>query len=159
TILRVPFYPRVCLLLLASSSAVSALPADRDAQISDGLQGFVETLAVDQAAGDAAYVGTTQGIYQSVDHGQTWQSIGSNLGQSKVTFIGIDPSDSATLYIGVETIGVLKSLDGGATFAASNAGLPNYCVVTRIVIAPSDPSTLYLAGCGLYRSTNAGENW
>jgi photosystem II stability/assembly factor-like uncharacterized protein len=70
---------------------------------------------------------------------------------------------------------VLKSVDGGATWSLSNTNLPVSTMTVRVgrmqlAIAPSSPSTLYVATslydqpsntevCHIYKSTDAGATW
>src|SRR5204863_6277332 len=65
--------------------------------------------------------------------------------------------------------GVLKSANGGATWTDVSKGLPNSSV-TRLVIDPLTPSTLYslmlapgtggrVSGTALFKTTNSGANW
>src|SRR5256885_13038688 len=74
--------------------------------------------------------------------------------------------DNQTIFVTSVTptanaIRVVKSTDGGATWAAANSGLPDV-QVERIIVDPSDPSkqTVFAATyAGVYRSTDGGGNW
>jgi photosystem II stability/assembly factor-like uncharacterized protein len=76
-------------------------------------------------------------------------------------------ADNQTMYVGNEAaVGgsvqrVIKSTDGGTTWADSSNGLPN-APMTKLIVSPRDPSgrTLY-AGTwiGVYETTNAGASW
>ena len=80
---------------------------------------------------------------------------------SNVAFAG-----HSVLYVSSENPGstairVVKSTDGGATFAAATAGLPNV-PVTKLLVSPKDPSgnTVYASTwIGVYRTTNGGASW
>ncbi|MFN8010175.1 MAG: immunoglobulin domain-containing protein [Holophagaceae bacterium] len=88
--------------------------------------------------------------------GRTWQ--GFNAG---VTWV-----DNNILFVcsestGANSIHVVRSADGGATWAAAETGLPDL-PVTKIVVDPGDASgnTLYAATwLGVYRTTNSGTSW
>jgi photosystem II stability/assembly factor-like uncharacterized protein len=64
-------------------------------------------------------------------------------------------------------VGVLKTLDGGVTWANVTTSIATDKVWSSIVIDPSAPSTLYAAigqsggstQNGIYKSTDGGENW
>src|SRR5256885_15232432 len=74
--------------------------------------------------------------------------------------------DNQTIFVTPVTptanaIRVVKSTDGGATWAAANSGLPDV-QVERIIVDPSDPSkqtVLAATYAGVYRSTDGGANW
>ena len=76
-----------------------------------------------------------------------------------------DPSHPATLYAGT-ALGVFKSVDGGASWAASRAGMPAARVQT-IVIDPAATNTLYAGtltpsgapSLGMFKSTDGAANW
>lgn len=72
----------------------------------------------------------------------------------------IDPISSQTLYVGTEENGVfLKVRMGVKSWNAINEGLPEESI-NVIAITPNAPATLYAGTSdGLYKSTNAGENW
>ncbi|MEK6285677.1 MAG: SBBP repeat-containing protein [Acidobacteriota bacterium] len=54
-----------------------------------------------------------------------------------------------------------KSIDGAATWAAINNGLPARFSVNTIAIDPGAPNTLYIGttGGGVFKSTDAGSSW
>jgi len=106
-------------------------------------------------------------LAQSVDASLHWTKL-----QSPMAFINVvaaSPLEPRTLYAGGSPGAVYKSLDGGASWAASAAGLPDQLSVYAIAIA-STPATLYAIGqlsanspgatqWGLYRSGDAGATW
>src|SRR5207245_2292373 len=74
--------------------------------------------------------------------------------------LAIDPQTPATLYVGTRADGVFRSTDGGESWSAVSAGLPNL-PVTALAIDPQTPTILY-AGTergGVYKSTDGGESW
>jgi len=78
-----------------------------------------------------------------------------------VTQIVVDPSDSKTLYsLTTYAIGVMKSTDGGDTWAQINQGIRSYSLY-QLAIHPKDPKVLYLGagGAGLYKTTDGGATW
>ena len=80
---------------------------------------------------------------ESSDRGQAWHEQGTILFNGRLI---PHPTDGNVLYtIGLfgDTSGVLKSLDGGASWAAAGAGLPTSPTISSIAISPSDPLTLY----------------
>lgn len=76
-----------------------------------------------------------------------------------VTAVVVDPSGSATVYLGTEGHGIFKSTDGGATWVAAQSGLGNPYVFT-LALDPVTPGTVY-AGTqeGFFKSTDSGGTW
>jgi len=87
-----------------------------------------------------------------------WTSIGPN-GATKITDLVINPNNTAVLYVGTSDAGVYKSTDSGATWTQSNGG-PIYIYANKLVIDPSDPTTIYSGSyLGVYKSTDGGLSW
>jgi len=112
---------------------------------------------------------TGNGIYRSLDGGDSWTMIiGGNFMD-----LAQKPGDPSTIYAtnfnyyycGAK---VYCSLDAGASFQPLNTGIPSYDV-NRITIgvSPADPEVIYAlcSGCtdggfyGLYKSTDHGTTW
>jgi photosystem II stability/assembly factor-like uncharacterized protein len=74
--------------------------------------------------------------------------------------IALDPQDPQIIYGATSNYGVLKSTDGGTTWALSNRGLRSY-THHAIVIDPLHPHTLYLGawGEGVSKSVDQGAHW
>ena len=87
------------------------------------------------------YVTASDGLYKSVNGGQTW-SLLSNL-QVAYPVVAIAPGNSSILVAGGRGGGIYRSLDGGASWTASSAltGTP----VQGLAIAPTDSNTVYAA--------------
>ena len=87
----------------------------------------------------------------------TWTTHGPEGGI--IYALAIDPAAPATLYAGTDSNGVYKSVNGGASWTAVNAGLTNTTVLA-LAINPSAPATLY-AGTfgGVFKSTDGGGSW
>ena len=146
-------------------------------------------MAIAPSNPDIIYVGTGEslkkarnftmpgnGVYRSNDGGDTWV----HLGLEHTWHIGeivVHPQNPDIVYVAAlghfwtenEARGVYRSLNGGQTwehvlYVDTRTG------ANDIVIAPSDPNTLYasmwenfpgIAGSnsGIYKSTNGGETW
>ena len=80
--------------------------------------------------------------------------------ERSITAIASHPETSGTLFAAVDPIGLMRSRDGGRTWADASAGLPA-TRVTALTQAALEPDMLYaaLANDGLWRSKDAGESW
>lgn len=86
-----------------------------------------------------------------------WTAAGPD-GANVVTLV-IDPVAPSNAFAGTIGSGVLKTTDGGASWAAANAGLPTANVLA-LAIDPATPSTLYAStDVGIFKSTDGGQGW
>jgi len=81
-----------------------------------------------------------------------------------------DPSNLSRMWVGISAVGCMRTDDGGDTWVFANkntrAGFqpdkyPEFgqCI-HRLVQHPTQPDVLYQQNhCGIYRSTNAGDEW
>jgi BNR/Asp-box repeat len=122
--------------------------------------GPISVIDVDLFDPQKLYIGTqSQGIFRSVNGGGGWS--GTNLNNQMVYAIIGDPFNASELYAGCDaSSGALYlSLDGGASWNASNAGLTGLSVYALA----ADPTTsgLLYAGTsqGVYKSTNSAGSW
>jgi uncharacterized membrane protein len=73
------------------------------------------------------------GLYRSQDNGTTWQVVLS--GKGRVFSVVIDATTaSSTVWAGVESYGVWRSLDDGATFTSYSQGLTSGLAVRNVAI-------------------------
>jgi photosystem II stability/assembly factor-like uncharacterized protein len=119
----------------------------------------VTVVQVDPFAPDTVYTATLDGLYKSLDTGQTWTRIAQHLPDQMISAMVLDRATAGVLYVGGRE-GVHRSEDGGRTWKALNQGLATMNV-RAIAQSPTDPSTWYVGtnGSGLYRSRDRGENW
>lgn len=88
----------------------------------------------------------------------TWTSIGPFAAGGDVRTIAVDPVSPGTLYVGTDG-GVFKSLDGGTSWGAVNAGITAFTVYA-IVIDPTASGTLYAGtNAGIFKTVNGGSSW
>jgi photosystem II stability/assembly factor-like uncharacterized protein len=155
--------------------------------------GSIGAIAVAPSDPNIIYVGSGEGlqrpdlsvgdgIYKSIDAGQTWTHLGLRDGQ-QIPQIAVDPRNPNRLFVAVlghpyganEERGIFRSTDGGRTFEKvlykdENTG------GSDVAIDPAHPDTVYAAmwearqgpwengswsgtGGGLFKSTDGGKTW
>ena len=100
------------------------------------------------------------GIWRSTNAGASWVNVDAR-GTMSIT---VDPTDSNIVYAAAgDALGVLKSIDGGASFTLKSAGLPETRTARSgsIVIDPKHPNVLRVAteGDGIFESIDGAESW
>jgi photosystem II stability/assembly factor-like uncharacterized protein len=117
------------------------------------------------------YAGSPSGgLWKSIDAGQTWTPLTDHFSALGVSGIAIDYTNPDVIYIstgdmdGFDTysIGVMKSLDGGATWQPTGLihNLGQFVVCRKIEMHPTNPNILLVATSdGLFKTTDGGINW
>ncbi len=121
------------------------------------------------------FIGTAGGgIYKSVNGGQAWVSLNSNLPTLPISDIVIDPKNPETIYLatgdadgggnyfGGYSFGVLKSTNGGSTWFKTGLSFDYISnqFIYRLVVNPSNTAILYAAtNSGIYKTANGGNSW
>ena len=134
---------------------------------------------------DGLYAGVEPaGLFRSTDGGLTWAHVpGLREHPTRPTWqpgggglilhtIVPHPSDAQKMWVGISSVGVFYTADGGATWEPRNTGtradfMPDgqrypetgQCV-HNLVIAPTQPDLLYQQNhCGMYRSRDGAKTW
>jgi photosystem II stability/assembly factor-like uncharacterized protein len=115
-------------------------------------------LAVDPTNPNILYVGDYDGdagLFKSTDGGQTLQDLGR---PGTFSALAVDPRRPRVVYAGERFGQVLRSLDGGQTFAPASAGLRGAGVHG---LAQDKNGTLFvwLRGGGLFSSNDRASSW
>jgi PKD repeat protein len=129
------------------------------------------------------YVGSASGgIWKTSNGGTSWTALGDQNSVLGVSDIIVVPGTSPhTIYIATgdrdggslwalgggqsndnNSIGVLKSTDGGATWNTTGLSFTpsQHRLISRLLIHPTDNNILYAAtSAGVYKTTNGGTNW
>ena len=102
-------------------------------------------------------------IYRSTDGGQTWTQVFVEPNALSVEQIIANPKNFKTQYATVNSVGVLKSVDGGITWKLSSTGIT---AISRmeLAISPVDTSRLFVSAesgtlAKLYMSDDGGATW
>lgn len=135
--------------------------------------------AIDALERDAnlVYVGAANGgLWKSTNGGTTFQPVFDKHTQSIGT-ITIDQQRPDTVWVGTGEVwvrnsvsvgdGVYRTYDGGKTW--QHLGLQNSERISKIIIHPNDPNTVFVAVLGalwsdspdrgIYKTTDGGKNW
>ncbi|MCZ6801835.1 MAG: hypothetical protein O7F12_15240 [Nitrospirae bacterium] len=119
----------------------------------------VNVVVVDPEKVERVYAGTTNGLFQTHNRGESWEKIGHTLLTGFISSVVLDPEVSTVVYVGTSH-GVYKSQDAGKAWQLHNTGMEDQSV-RAVGIHPLDSNILYCGtnGGGLFRSRNAGESW
>ena len=119
------------------------------------------------------YLSTPSGsFWESLDGGTNWRSRTDQLPIIGTSGIIVDPNDTNTIYLATgdgeansdnPSIGVLKSRDGGSSWAPTGLSFTftsGQRYISRIQMNPTDPSQLLVAASnGIYRTADSGATW
>lgn len=146
--------------------------------------GRISTVAIHRSRPDVILIGASRGgLWRSTDGGQSWTPVGDDQVTLVIADVKFAPSNPNVAYaatgdddVGFWGAGVLKSVDGGVTWAridngsAAN-GIPNGTVLAKLVVDPDDAGTVVVAGfrhhtdtgavlpTSIFRTTNGGATW
>jgi photosystem II stability/assembly factor-like uncharacterized protein len=157
-----------CTIALLAAFAAPALAGNYRWTTSGPEPGMVFQVLVDP--GDPNRIRAVSGYYDSlvfetIDRGLTWTQNQNLIYAQRLIQ---DPSQPGVLYTigsGGASVGVMKTIDGGASWTPARSGLPEASVWSGLAIARSAPGTLYtiLPGSGppaqLYRTVDGAASW
>jgi hypothetical protein len=113
----------------------------------------------------ALWIGTHNGLFRSSDEGKSWQPVKIPADLAAMDFMNFiqDPANPKVLYVGTHNRGVLRTEDGGATWAAFSTGLggPDVHALAVDGYDPAKPKRLYawVVDKGLYRILGDVTEW
>lgn len=117
------------------------------------------------------------GIWKTENSGTTWKAVFDQQGSYSIGCLAIDPSNAEVIWAGTgENVGgrhvgygdgVYRSEDGGNSW--KNMGLKNSEHISKIIIHPNDPNTIWVAAQGplwskggergVFKSVDGGASW
>ena len=117
------------------------------------------------------------GVWKTDDYGRTWNPIFDDAPTGSVGDIAVSPTQPDIIFVGSgEGLhrpdlgvgdGIFKSTDGGKTW--KHVGLPDVQQVGRIIVHPTDPNVVFVAGLGhpygpneergVFRTRDGGNSW
>ena len=142
------------------------------------MSGRIADIAIDPNDQSTWYVGVgSGGVWKTTNKGTTWEPIFEDEDAYSIGSVTIDPGNSSTVWVGTgENVsgrhvgygaGVYRSRDGGQNW--EKRGLENSEHIGMIKIDPRDSNVVFVAAQGplwsaggdrgLFKSTDAGENW
>jgi PKD repeat protein len=139
----------------------------------NGGAGRINVIRFDPQNSNTMYAGAPAGgLWKSTNAGTTWSIVSSTdqIASIGVTDIAVDPTNSNTIYIATGdgdagdtySVGVLKSTDGGVTWATTglNWTTSQGRTISRLLINPTNNQILIaFTSNGIYRTANAGTSW
>ncbi|HTL50975.1 MAG TPA: hypothetical protein VL860_00215 [Planctomycetota bacterium] len=143
--------------------------ADASAGLSKG-NGMVRKLAVDRSTpvgSRTLYAATSDGFYRSTNQGAAWEEFGKGLPTRNLRDISAlydKASKKTTLLVVMETGGMYRSEDGGATFKPSGAGISDKAdgsgvVLNAVGASWVDAQTVWSVGKDTWKSVDGGRTW
>ncbi len=123
---------------------------------------YINDIVVDPDDENILIVATNTGIYRSENAGTDWETVFE--AGLPVQDLVVNPGDSATLFAGVNTYGVIRSYDNGRTWSLSGEGMKDFRRIS-LAISPVDTSWVYASAemrdgdMFVFVSTDAGESW
>lgn len=102
--------------------------------------------------------------------GLKWRAVGPRLQGGRVESIAVSPGRPSTIYAGIGTGNLWKSINNGATWTPIFEK-ESSATIGAVAVAASDPNVVWVgtgevlmarssyAGTGVYKSTDAGASW
>jgi photosystem II stability/assembly factor-like uncharacterized protein len=147
---------------------------------SDGGNNWSEVPALDGtsvfdiefAPDGTSYLGTQDSVRKSTDGGLSWATLNLGIGANDQVFdVALDPEDSSILWAGIadasgsQPVNVMRSTDGGLTWANRTPPLAAPISGRAIAVDPGDSNTVIavfggdFGGGEVWVTTDGGDSW
>ncbi|HBE68609.1 MAG TPA: hypothetical protein DDW52_10730 [Planctomycetaceae bacterium] len=135
-----------------------------------GSSGFSQTPSFGGAARIASWKTHLDMAAQSPFRHLEWQAMGPKFAGGRIESIAVPPNDLGTIYVGVGSGGVWKTINGGLTWRPIFADQSTFSI-GDIAISASDPNIVWVGtgechlsrtsypGNGVFKSVDGGETW
>ena len=142
------------------------------------MSGRIADIAINPENENEWYVAVgSGGVWKTTNSGTTWTPIADNQSFYSTGCITIDPHNTSRIWLGTgENVGgrhvgigdgVYLSQNGGQTW--KNMGLRKSEHISKIIVSPDDPNTVFVASQGplwspggdrgLFKTTDGGKTW
>src|SRR6266480_2050473 len=134
----------------------------------DGISVFDTEFATD----GTAFLGTQDSVRESTDGGLSWVTLNLGIGANDQVFdVALDPSDSSIIWAGIadasgsQPVNIMRSTDGGATWANRTPPLAAPISGRGIAVDPGDSNTVIavfggdFGGGQVWVTTDGGDSW
>ncbi len=147
--------------------------------------GRITSIAPHPTNSSTLFVGTAQGgVWRTIDAGLTWQALTDSQPSLAIGAVAISRSNPSIVYAGTGEAnggcdsyfgaGILKSTDGGATWALVGASSFAGTSISRIIVHPTNPSIVWVGNSpgsagfvcttgigsyGVWKSIDGGATW
>lgn len=137
------------------------------------LSGRVNDVAYAPSNANVIYVASAGGgVWKSTNQGTNWSFKSSNWDFLHTTSVAVHPTNENLVLVGTgdyygmfgeQTMGIMRSTNGGSTWTHVGTPEMQFSVVTRIVFNPDNPDIVIALTEGssgdIWRSTDAGITW
>lgn len=183
------FLPLLAFLMLTASAAqAQKRDTTKKEDIYNGLQfrnigpafmsGRIADIVIHPTNMNTWYVAVgSGGVWKTENSGTTWTPVFDHEGSYSIGCLTIDPSNADCIWVGTgENVGgrhvgygdgIYKSEDGGSSW--KNMGLKTSEHLSKIIVHPTDPNTVWVAAQGplwskggergVYKTTDGGKSW
>jgi photosystem II stability/assembly factor-like uncharacterized protein len=108
---------------------------------------------------------TADGVFKSVNGGESWTAINNGLTNRFISALVIDPSNPHIIHTSTDRAGVFRSTDAGQNWYGLTGRLNPYPIpwsdVRAMAIDPKNSASIFAGtwGGGVFKSADGGQSW